>query len=302
MPGTGAPKLASDLPTLEPEICWPPASRSQGSWDFPVLSQRLRAVDRPAEGPVSPENLPQAGKPASRGPDRHIPPVGLLGAMTCSPITARTLPGIASGLAVLLPGKFHGWRNLIGYSPWGHKESDTTEQLCFRLGFLPDSPTRPGKPQGSESSGLSPELCSPNPPGLAGGTPASSSGKAARSPLLLHEPNRLKQPGLVAVWTPAEPRRAGCPAGHRLSVGTPPLPRPGPPLTPCSACRDDVARRPAASLAGQASPCLLSVASPPHSACHPFHRRGHRGSRNAELQTQSSLPGQLSSDPVSTAR
>ena len=23
----------------------------------------------------------------------------------------------------------HGQRNLVGYSPWGHKESDTTEQL-----------------------------------------------------------------------------------------------------------------------------------------------------------------------------
>ena len=30
---------------------------------------------------------------------------------------------------VLLPGKFHGWRSLVGYSPWGHKELDTTEQL-----------------------------------------------------------------------------------------------------------------------------------------------------------------------------
>ena len=30
---------------------------------------------------------------------------------------------------VLLPRKFHGWRSLVGYSPWGHKESDTTEQL-----------------------------------------------------------------------------------------------------------------------------------------------------------------------------
>ena len=28
---------------------------------------------------------------------------------------------------VLLPGKSHGWRSLVGYSPWGHKESDTTE-------------------------------------------------------------------------------------------------------------------------------------------------------------------------------
>ena len=32
---------------------------------------------------------------------------------------------------VLLPGKSHGWRGLVGYSPWGHKESDTTEQLQF---------------------------------------------------------------------------------------------------------------------------------------------------------------------------
>ena len=30
---------------------------------------------------------------------------------------------------VLLPGKFHGWRSLVGYSPWDRKESDTTEQL-----------------------------------------------------------------------------------------------------------------------------------------------------------------------------
>ena len=28
---------------------------------------------------------------------------------------------------VLLPGKSHGWRSLVGYSPWGHEESDTTE-------------------------------------------------------------------------------------------------------------------------------------------------------------------------------
>ena len=30
---------------------------------------------------------------------------------------------------VFLPGKFHGQRNLVGHSPWGHKELDTTEQL-----------------------------------------------------------------------------------------------------------------------------------------------------------------------------
>ena len=32
---------------------------------------------------------------------------------------------------VFLPGEFHGWRSLVGYSPWGHKESDTSEQLHF---------------------------------------------------------------------------------------------------------------------------------------------------------------------------
>ena len=28
---------------------------------------------------------------------------------------------------VFLPGKSHGERSLAGYSPWGHKESDTSE-------------------------------------------------------------------------------------------------------------------------------------------------------------------------------
>ena len=28
---------------------------------------------------------------------------------------------------VFLPGKSNGQRSLVGYSPWGHKESDTTE-------------------------------------------------------------------------------------------------------------------------------------------------------------------------------
>ena len=34
---------------------------------------------------------------------------------------------------VLLPGKFHELRSLVGYSPWGRKESDTTEQLHFHF-------------------------------------------------------------------------------------------------------------------------------------------------------------------------
>ena len=34
---------------------------------------------------------------------------------------------------VLLPGKSHGWRSLVGCSPWGLEESDTTEQLHFHF-------------------------------------------------------------------------------------------------------------------------------------------------------------------------
>ena len=34
---------------------------------------------------------------------------------------------------VLLPGKSHGWRSLVGCSPWGRWESDTTERLHFHF-------------------------------------------------------------------------------------------------------------------------------------------------------------------------
>ena len=34
---------------------------------------------------------------------------------------------------VLLPGKSHGQRSLVGCSPWGCEESDTTEQLHFHF-------------------------------------------------------------------------------------------------------------------------------------------------------------------------
>ena len=37
---------------------------------------------------------------------------------------------------VRLPRKFHRWRSLVGYSPWGRKESDMTERLQFLSFFL----------------------------------------------------------------------------------------------------------------------------------------------------------------------
>ena len=34
---------------------------------------------------------------------------------------------------VLWPGKSHGWRSLVGCSPWGRSESDRTERLHFHF-------------------------------------------------------------------------------------------------------------------------------------------------------------------------
>jgi len=36
-------------------------------------------------------------------------------------------------IPVFWPGEFHGQRSLVGYNPWGHKESDMTEQLSLSL-------------------------------------------------------------------------------------------------------------------------------------------------------------------------
>ena len=37
---------------------------------------------------------------------------------------------------VLLPGKSHGRRSLVGCSPWGREESDMTERLHFHFSLL----------------------------------------------------------------------------------------------------------------------------------------------------------------------
>jgi len=36
-----------------------------------------------------------------------------------------------------LPGGFHGWKSLVGYRPWGCKESDATSLSLSRLMGLP---------------------------------------------------------------------------------------------------------------------------------------------------------------------
>ena len=45
-------------------------------------------------------------------------------------------PPNATAHSVLLPGKSHGWRSVVGYSPWGRKESDMTERLHFHVSLV----------------------------------------------------------------------------------------------------------------------------------------------------------------------
>ena len=44
-------------------------------------------------------------------------------------------PGEGNGNPLFLPGKSHGQRSLVGYSPRGRKESDTTGLLHFHFHF-----------------------------------------------------------------------------------------------------------------------------------------------------------------------
>ena len=68
---------------------------------------------------------------------------------------------------VLLPGESHGQRNLVGCSPWGCEESDTTERLHFHfsLSYIGEGNGNPlqcsclenprdGEPGGLSSVGL----------------------------------------------------------------------------------------------------------------------------------------------------
>ena len=50
---------------------------------------------------------------------------------TSNSICSCLFVSIYQSVQLLLPGKSHGWRSLVGYSPWVCKESDTTEWLHF---------------------------------------------------------------------------------------------------------------------------------------------------------------------------
>ena len=113
---------------------------------------------------------------------------------------------------VCLLGKSHGRRSLVGYSPWGRKDSDTTEQLHFTFTHPTVLGSREARLQRDELRGLGNLECSPpshtlTPPRFRGPAPPLTGdevGVVERCGWRAGEPSRLpeKQPG-------------HCPDGHR---------------------------------------------------------------------------------------
>ena len=64
---------------------------------------------------------------AVKNPPAHVGDrrnAGSISGLGRSPVEGNDQP-----TTVFLPGKFQGQRILVGYSPWGHKESETTEHM-----------------------------------------------------------------------------------------------------------------------------------------------------------------------------
>ena len=64
--------------------------------------------------------------PAKAGDTRDSTDIGSIPGWGMIPWRRKWQP-----IPVFLPGKFYGQRSLVGCSPWGHKVSDTTEQLSM---------------------------------------------------------------------------------------------------------------------------------------------------------------------------
>ena len=77
----------------------------------------------------------QSIEPACQLQEMQVRPLGQE-----DPLDKEWLPN-----PVFLPGEFHGQRSLVGYSPWGPEELDTTEQLTFTFHFTLELPILVGR-------------------------------------------------------------------------------------------------------------------------------------------------------------
>ena len=83
-----------------------------------------------------------SGKISVQVPCPFLTALLLFGLLSCVS-SSCVLQGICKPLLqwhptpVLMPGKSHGWRSLVGCSPWFCYKSDTTEWLHFHFSFFP---------------------------------------------------------------------------------------------------------------------------------------------------------------------
>ena len=85
------------------------------SWDHPWITMEIKWVNRHLSCKESTCQCRKCSRCRRHGFDPWV----------------RNIPWRRKGqpTPVSLPGKFHGQKSLAGYSPWGRKESDMTEQL-----------------------------------------------------------------------------------------------------------------------------------------------------------------------------
>ena len=90
-------------------------------------------------------------------------------------------PGEGNGnpLPYSWPGKFHGLRCLVGYSPWGRRESDTTARLHWAIAIVEEK-----EAEEKQRAGFLPLLHMASSPPLASPPLFSSSLFSFSSPLL----------------------------------------------------------------------------------------------------------------------
>ena len=103
-------------------------------WEFPKPGGNLERWCCESAALNMPANLENSAMATGLKTSVFIPIPKKVNAKECS--NYRTIPLIRrkwQPTPVFLPGESQGWGSPVGCSPWGHKESDTTEQLHFHF-------------------------------------------------------------------------------------------------------------------------------------------------------------------------
>ena len=131
------PRGSLPSPPLPWGACWTQQSTwHQAPWGKARRGQpsSLGACDGPRCQTARPHGR-QGQSMWTRGPDGNLgSPSGTTLARLVKPTRHQgRFAGCLSPTPVLSPGESHGRRSLVGYRPWGRKESDTTERLHFHF-------------------------------------------------------------------------------------------------------------------------------------------------------------------------